>query len=131
MRPVSTVARLDVRVPARAASLPGIRRAIREFAAAQSLHDVETIALAVSEAASNAVLHAYPEGQSGEVRVVCCVEPERVVVVVRDWGMGMRPRHDTPGLGLGLPTIATLGGAFNVEAAEGRGTLLRMHFPRD
>ena len=63
-----------------------------------------------------------------EVRVVACAEPNRLVVVVRDWGTGMRPRPDSPGLGLGLPTIATLASSFDVEAASERGTLLRMHF---
>ena len=62
---------------------------------------------------------------------MACAEPDRLVVVVRDWGAGMGPRLDSPGLGLGLPTIATLAASFDVEAADGAGTLLRMQFPRD
>jgi anti-sigma regulatory factor (Ser/Thr protein kinase) len=59
---------------------------------------------------------------------VVCAEPDQLVVVVRDWGTGMRPRPDSPGLGIGLPTIASLANVFDVEAADGVGTLLRMHF---
>jgi serine/threonine-protein kinase RsbW len=33
---------------------------------------------------------------------------DTVHVVVRDHGRGMTPRPDSPGLGLGLPLIATL-----------------------
>ena len=63
------------------------------------------------------------------IDVRMCAEAEQLVVVVRDWGQRMAPRPDSPGLGLGLPTIATLAGAFVVEDADGSGTLLRMHFP--
>lgn len=121
--------RLDVRVPARREQVAELRRAAVAFAGRHG-YDPGAVALAVSEAATNAVLHAYPD-EPGEVRLVACAEPGRLVVVVRDWGCGMRPRPDSPGMGLGLPTIATVAGAFNVEAADGAGTLLRMHFHRE
>ncbi|MCW2967263.1 MAG: ATP-binding protein [Solirubrobacteraceae bacterium] len=122
--------RLDVTLPATAASLAAIRHAVVDFARDRDLPDPRAIGLAVTEAATNVILHAYPGGAPGEIRVVACDEPDRLVVVVRDWGVGMRPRTDSPGMGLGLPTIATLASAFDVEAAEGAGTLLRMHFAR-
>ncbi len=122
--------RLDLRVPARPDAIPGMRRAVLEFVEAHSAPDPHGIGLAVTEAATNVVLHAYREGPVGEVRVVICVEAARFVVVVRDWGNGMRPRADSPGLGLGLPVIARLASDFRVEAATGQGTLLRMHFDR-
>jgi serine/threonine-protein kinase RsbW/stage II sporulation protein AB (anti-sigma F factor) len=122
--------RLDVILPATAASLAAIRHAVVDFARDRGLPDPRAIGLAVTEAATNVVLHAYPGGAPGEIRVVACDEPEQLIVVVRDWGVGMRPRTDSPGMGLGLPTIATLASGFDVEAAEGAGTLLRMHFSR-
>ena len=128
---MSATARIDLRLPAVPASIPHIRRSVVAFAAEHGYADTAAIALAVTEAATNAVLHAYADGEPGEVRAVACAEPDRLVLVVRDWGSGMGPRLDTPGLGLGLPTIATLAGSFDVEAADGRGTLLRMHFPRE
>jgi anti-sigma regulatory factor (Ser/Thr protein kinase) len=40
----------------------------------------------------------------------------------------MLPRADSPGLGLGLPLISSMTDALQIEAADGSGTLLRMHF---
>jgi serine/threonine-protein kinase RsbW/stage II sporulation protein AB (anti-sigma F factor) len=62
------------------------------------------------------------------MRIVACDRPDRLVVVVRDYGGGMRPRPDSPGLGLGLPLISSMADELQIEAAEGAGTLLRMHF---
>jgi serine/threonine-protein kinase RsbW len=122
--------RLDLRLTAEPRAVRAIRHAVRRFAHAHGVEDVDGVAIAVSEAATNAVLHAYREGRSGDVRVVACAEPERLVVVVRDYGCGMRPRADSPGLGVGLAAIGHLATHFNVEAPEGNGTRLRMHFPR-
>jgi len=122
--------RLDLRLPARAESIPRIRHAVIAFASDHGYEDAGAIGLAVTEAATNAVLHAYIDGEPGDLRAVACVKPDQLIVVVRDWGSGMGPRLDTPGLGLGLPTIATLTTSFDVEAADGAGTLLRMHFSR-
>jgi serine/threonine-protein kinase RsbW/stage II sporulation protein AB (anti-sigma F factor) len=125
-----TTDRIDLRLPAHRDSIPLLRRAARAFAEKHGYRDANSVGLAVSEAATNAVQHAYRDAESGDVRLVACVRRSELVVVVRDWGTGMRPRTDTPGLGLGLPTIATLVGELEVEAAEGAGTLLRMHFHR-
>ncbi len=122
--------RLDLRLPARAESVPQIRHAMIAFARDHGYEDGGAIGLAVTEAVTNAVLHAYPDGEPGDLRAVACADRDQFVVVVRDWGTGMCPRLDTPGLGLGLPTIATLTSSFDVEAADGAGTLLRMHFAR-
>ena len=84
---------------------------------------------AVSEAVTNSVLHAYCEGTSGDVRVVACAEADRLVVVVRDYGCGMSPNPDSPGLGLGLAVIGRLATELNIERPdEGGGTRLRMCF---
>ncbi|MGZ6642343.1 MAG: ATP-binding protein [Solirubrobacteraceae bacterium] len=117
-------------MPAQPDSIPHIRAEVMRFVDEQRAPDPHAIGLAVTEAATNVVLHAYRDGAPGEVRVVICVEPERFVVVVRDWGSGMRPRSDSPGLGLGLPVIANLASELRVEAATERGTLIRMYFDR-
>lgn len=126
----SLLERLDMRVPAQATAIPRVRHAVVAFAESHGLPDPGVVGLAVTEALTNVVLHAYPAAEPGEVRIVACPEHEGLVVVVRDWGAGMRPRRDSPGLGLGLPTIASLASGFDVEDADGRGTLLRMHFQR-
>jgi anti-sigma regulatory factor (Ser/Thr protein kinase) len=102
------------------------------FVEAHDAPDAHAIGLAVTEAVTNAVLHAYVDGAPGDVRVVVCAESRRFVIVVRDWGRGMRPRADSPGLGLGLPVIARIADDLRVESADGEnaGTLIRMHFAR-
>jgi anti-sigma regulatory factor (Ser/Thr protein kinase) len=62
------------------------------------------------------------------MRVVACAEPNRLVVVVRDYGCGMSPRLDSPGLGMGLAIIGRLADEVNVERPADGGTRLRMHF---
>lgn len=124
---------MDICLPACAASIPRIRHAVAAFARAHGYAEADAgaIALAVTEAATNAVLHAYADSEPGDIRAIACAaEDDELVVTVRDWGSGMAPRLDTPGLGLGLPTIATVASSFDVEAADGAGTLLRMHFSR-
>jgi anti-sigma regulatory factor (Ser/Thr protein kinase) len=75
------------------------------------------------------VLHAYRDGDAGDVRVVACAEPARLVVVVRDYGCGMSPHPSSPGLGLGLSVIGRLTTEMNIETPdEGGGTRMRMHF---
>jgi serine/threonine-protein kinase RsbW len=126
----ASVERLELRLAAEPGSVRAIRHAVRRFAHAHGVEDVDGVAIAVSEAATNAVLHAYREGRAGDVRLVACAEPGRLVVVVRDYGCGMRPRADSPGLGVGLAAIGHLATRFNVEAPDGDGTRLRMQFAR-
>ena len=121
--------RIDLRLPAEPRTVRMLRWAATTFAerhGAARPHDVQ---LAISEAATNAVRHAYVDEQPGEVRLVACARPEALVMVVRDWGAGgMKPRLDSPGLGIGLPTIAQVTESLEVEPADGGGTLLRMRF---
>jgi serine/threonine-protein kinase RsbW len=130
MSSATTTDRLDLRARAEPGSIPEIRHAVTDFANAHDIADTDAVALAVTEAVTNAVVHAYRGDDSGDVRVVACAEPSRLVLVVRDYGCGMGPRHDSPGLGIGLPTIGHLAEEFSIEAPEGEGTRLRMHFAR-
>jgi anti-sigma regulatory factor (Ser/Thr protein kinase) len=122
--------RFEQRLPAQPSSVAQLRRAVVDFATELGFEDTGPIALAVSEAATNAVIHAYRDGEPGDIRVVACEEADRLVVVVRDYGQGMMPRADSPGLGLGLPMISPMVSDLQIEAADGAGTLLRMHFAK-
>ncbi len=55
----------------------------------------------------------------------------RLLVVVRDEGRGIVPRTDSPGLGLGLPLIATLAEALELGTDEMQRTEVRMSFRVD
>ena len=68
------------------------------------------ISIAVTEACTNAVLHAYPAGADGDFEVLAWAEPERLLVAVRDRGRGITPTLTSPaaGLGLGLPLMLAI-----------------------
>jgi anti-sigma regulatory factor (Ser/Thr protein kinase) len=120
--------RFEMRTAAEPSVVGDVRAAVVDFAQGLGFEDTGQIALAVSEALTNVVIHAYRDREMGDVRIVACDEPDRLVVVVRDYGAGMLPRADSPGLGLGLPLISSMTDALQIEAADGTGTLLRMHF---
>jgi anti-sigma regulatory factor (Ser/Thr protein kinase) len=129
MARTTDIERLELRLQASPAAVPGVRRAVVDFAELHGVGRGPDIALAVSEAVTNAVLHAYRDGASGEVRIVACAEHDSLVVVVRDYGCGMTPHPDSPGLGLGLSVIGHLTTEMNIERPDtGGGMRLRMHF---
>jgi serine/threonine-protein kinase RsbW/stage II sporulation protein AB (anti-sigma F factor) len=120
-------------VPARAQSVALVRHAVLEFAAERGAADgrLAAIGLAVSEAVSNAVTHAYVGFESpGMVACEAEVDERMLRVIVTDEGVGMRPRLDSPGLGLGLGLIASL--TERLELTEMQpGVRVRMTFPLD
>src|SRR2546430_16985605 len=90
------------------------------------LYDVRT---AVTEACNNVVLHAY-EGQEGPLEVDLRASSEAVEVVVRDRGIGIRPRirgADDAALGIGLPLIQALVHSVQFSEVDGGGTEVRLH----
>ena len=99
----------------------------------RSTHLLDDVALAVSEACTNAVVHAY-RNEAGQIadpsfRVVAEQVGSDVQVTVSDTGVGLTPRVDSPGLGLGLPLIATLAKTVDIHAgAGGGGTVVSMLF---
>ena len=87
------------------------------------------VRLAVSEAATNAVLHAYRDREPGQIRVHASVlDDGQLCIVVEDDGFGPLPRPDSPGLGLGLPTIASVADAVELSAGSASGARLSMLF---
>jgi len=107
-----------------------VRHALRGLLEASGISDERTadIALAVTEACANAVLHAYHD-VIGIFEVAAKLVPEgRLVVIVRDHGSGMAPRVDSPGLGVGLPVMAAIAEALEIDAPDGSGTLVKMTF---
>jgi serine/threonine-protein kinase RsbW len=123
-------ARLELRLDAKPKSVAIVRRELGAFVDAHFIGASPDIALAVSEAVSNVVLHAYRDDRAGSVRVVACVRPTELVVVVRDYGCGMRPHPESPGAGLGLSIIGAATSGMNVERPEDGGTRIRLRFRR-
>ena len=87
------------------------------------------IALAITEATTNAVLHAYRDrAEPGAVTIKAEFDDEYVCFYVRDEGSGLAPRVDSPGLGLGLGLIAQVADSADVRAPETGGTEVVMRF---
>jgi len=81
----------------------------------------------VSEACSNAVLHAYRDRPPGRMEVAVDVVDHTLVATVADVGLGLRPRSDSPGLGVGLQVIARLADEVRIGARD-PGAEVRMTF---
>lgn len=120
-------------IPALADEIGRVRHAAVEFARAEGVPDppLEALRLAISEAVSNAVVHAFRTQElPGTVTVTVDVTSDQLVeAVVRDDGIGMSARGDSPGLGLGLDLIGSV--ADTVEQrlpADGAGFELWMCF---
>lgn len=111
-----------------------IRHAIGGLAEALDVGDqaLSDIRLAVTEAATNTVVHAYA-GEGGPIEVAAYLRERdrRLLLVVRDEGRGILPRPDSPGLGLGLPLIATLAEALELGTDGDARTEVRMTFRLD
>jgi serine/threonine-protein kinase RsbW/stage II sporulation protein AB (anti-sigma F factor) len=86
------------------------------------------LALAVSEAVSNAVLHAYRDTEEGRVRLRAEIEGGDLLVQVADDGVGMKPNPRAAGLGMGLGLIGSLANEANLESS-GNGLRVVMRFP--
>jgi anti-sigma regulatory factor (Ser/Thr protein kinase) len=114
------------------ASVPAIRKTVVGLARRNgaSADRCAEVAIAVSEAAANAVVHAYIDtAEPGTIQVTATVLDGELRVTIADRGRGMLPRTDSPGLGLGLPLISDLATSFEIADGDGhRGTVLRMTF---
>jgi len=109
-----------------------IRHALLRYAvdAGASERTRDAVGLAVSEAATNAVVHAYVDhAEPGPIVITAwLVDPHCLRIVVADDGRGMQPRTDSPGLGLGLPLMAQVAQKLVIESAPQRGTEVTMDF---
>jgi anti-sigma regulatory factor (Ser/Thr protein kinase) len=124
---------MELTLAAKAENIPVARQAVRALVARHAdpefAGDVST---ALTEAAMNAVVHAYPDGE-GEFQVKAAFDGRRLQIEVRDWGTGIQPRpaDSSEGLRIGLPLIATLSDEFEVRSGLGGGTWVKMMFDLD
>jgi serine/threonine-protein kinase RsbW len=122
----------DIRLtlPARPENVAVVRHVLGALAEALRLPDgvVEDMRLAVTEACTNVVRHAYAD--EGTIHVVVRPNGNALEVVVSDTGRGTGPSPDTNGPGLGLPLIAALTDSFEIRRRRGSGSRLVMRFLR-
>jgi len=113
------------------AAVPTLRGAIAGFLGEAGVGDpvLTSAKLAVSEAVTNAVMHAYVDApQPGAVTVAATLDGDSLFVEVSDDGSGMTPRLNSPGLGVGLPLIAGTADSLDIDNSPHGGTVLRMSF---
>jgi serine/threonine-protein kinase RsbW len=121
---------MQLALPARAENIAIVRHAFGALGDAYALDAqvLSDIRLAVTEACTNVVVHAYPDGGEGPMEVLATLLGDELTVVVRDEGRGIGPRPDSPGLGLGLPLIASLTESVQLGRDEEERTEVRMTF---
>jgi serine/threonine-protein kinase RsbW len=123
------VGEFTLSLPARSENLQTVRRAVSDFAVSLGLDD-ETVAdlrLAVNEACSNVVRHAY-DGGGGEMEVQARPIGGCLLVVVQDRGRGLSTPSGDPGAGLGLRVAEAVSGSFAMQQ-NAPGTEVRLVFP--
>ena len=124
--------------PSRSAN-EGFARAAAACFAAQldpTLEEVNDIKTAVSEAVTNAIVHAYPEELGRVVMKLRRLGEDTLEVVVRDWGVGIPDveqarmplfttgREDRSGMGFTI--MESFMDTVKVRSAPGKGTTVVM-----
>lgn len=126
---------IELSLSARAENIALVRHAFGALGETLAIDPelLSDVRLAVTEACSNVVVHAYPDGaEPGPLEVVASVGEKRLTIVVRDRGPGITPHPDSPGLGLGLPLIASLAESVQLGRDErDERTEVRMTFGLD
>ena len=121
---------LNESYPALPEAVPLARHLVADVAAAAGAggERLEEIRLAVSEALTNAVVHAYPDGVAGWFQVVAAVASGELWVLISDDGRGLHAGNDTGGLGIGLSLISALSDEFAIVNRASGGTEVQMRF---
>jgi serine/threonine-protein kinase RsbW len=125
---------LTLTVPAEERLVPAARKAIAGLLAAADVPQdtVDDVILALDEACSNVLRHAFPSGRPGCYQLSADIRPAEVVIEVADQGVGFDPMDRRPGdvLGLsgrGFEIMRRLMTSVEVESpAQQGGTRLRL-----
>lgn len=103
-----------------------------------TVEELTEIKTAVSEAVSNAIIHAYKDDEDGTVAVECLIDGDRkVIIIVSDNGIGIEdveqarePLYTSkPGeerSGMGFTVMESFMDKLEVESAPGSGTRVTM-----
>ncbi len=116
--------------PAIAEAVAPARRALTAVAAAAGVggERLDEIRLAVSEALTNAVVHAYRGEDTGHFHVTAAVASGELWVLISDDGRGLHAWNDSRGLGIGLSLISGLSDDFAIVTRASGGTEVQMRF---
>jgi anti-sigma regulatory factor (Ser/Thr protein kinase) len=128
MRPMAARSPLDseLRLPPEATSIAIARNQMAEVARQVGAPEGD-VKLAVSEAVSNAVTHAFRGREPGTITVNATQEPGRLRITVADNGIGMTPNLDSAGLGFGVSLIVKVANEVQFDSSA-NGTIILMAF---
>jgi anti-sigma regulatory factor (Ser/Thr protein kinase) len=121
---------LNESYPAVPEAVPLARGAVTEVAAmaGASGERLEEVRLAVSEALTNAVVHAYRDGDAGRFHVTAAIASGELWVLISDDGRGLHAWNHSRGLGIGLSLISGLSDDFAIVTRASGGTEVQMRF---
>ena len=135
---IKTENEVTLQFPSQSSNEGFIRSAVACFAAQMdpTLNELEDIKTAVSEAATNAIVHAYPD-RIGKVTVkVRLCTGQGLEITVRDYGRGIpdvekarQPMFTTGGeerSGMGFTIMESFMDSLKVRSVAGRGTTVVM-----
>ena len=127
-----------IEFPSRSANEGYARTAAACFAAQldPTLDEINDIKTAVSEAVTNAIVHAYPS-QIGKIVLKLRIKEGNVLeIVVRDWGVGIpdveqarQPLYTTGNeerSGMGFTIMESFMDALRVRSSPGKGAVVTM-----
>jgi anti-sigma regulatory factor (Ser/Thr protein kinase) len=126
---VAIHASLNESLPATPDVIPTLRHEIADYAQSVGIRgaQLDGVRLAVSEAVSNVVLHAY-DGEPGLVHVTASVVGDEFWVLVADDGRGHNATPIHEGLGWGLAFITEAADDFALAERAGGGSEARIVF---
>lgn len=115
------------------------RNVVASFAVqcAPTVEEINDIKTAVSEAVTNAVVHAYECDEDGVVQIYCKIDGAVIDVVITDFGKGIADineaiepffttAQDEERSGMGFTIMQTFMDEMSVESTLGKGTCVRM-----
>ena len=124
--------------PSKSANEAFARSAVACFAAQMdpTLEELGDIRTAVSEAVTNCIVHAYPDGL-GMITLRCRIlKDNKLDIVIKDKGVGIenleqarRPMYTTGGSersGMGFTIMESFMTSFSVVSVHGKGTSVHM-----
>ena len=129
---------VSVDFPSRSSN-EGFARTVAACFAAQldpTLEEVNDIKTAVSEAVTNAIVHAYPDSIGKVSMKLRLYGDNSVEIVVRDWGVGIadveqarQPMYTTGGeerAGMGFTIMESFMDRLRLRSTPGKGTTVTM-----
>jgi serine/threonine-protein kinase RsbW len=123
---------VELSLPARGENVAVVRHVVAAFAESLCLDAglVGDLRLAVTEACTNVVRHAYTQGEQGTIELAITPTPDALRIVVGDCGRGIGSSPDTRGPGLGLALIAAIADSLEIEQDPETGSRVAMSFAR-